>query len=235
VDLPGPGWALLLLRCPPLPGLAESAIRTPRPMPSPIGHALAGITVGMLCAPALRRRSAPDPVSRPPHPGDAAPHRFARRRVVSASALPAACAAIALVPDLDLLFGTHSTYTHSLGAVVLAYFVARVPARQPPAVALALALAWATHLLLDWLGSDTSAPIGIMALWPFTTEHYQSSLYVFDAISRRYWMGQTFVLQNLKAVTRELLILGPIVWLAARVARGRHGWAAWSTTASRKP
>ena len=179
------------------------------------------MTVGLLCAPALRRRHAR---SAAVHAGShaAAPHRDERRAGPSASALPIACAAVALAPDLDLLVGTHSTYTHSVGAVALAYVAARVVARQPPVAALALALAWATHLLLDWLGSDTSAPIGIMALWPFTTEHYQSSWSVFDAISRRYWMGQTFLLQNAKAVARELLILGPIVWLAARFARGRQ-------------
>ena len=35
-------------------------------------------------------------------------------------------------------------------------------------LALATGLAYATHTLLDWLGTDASPPIGIMALWPFS-------------------------------------------------------------------
>ena len=77
-------------------------------------------------------------------------------------------------------------------------------------MAAAIAAAWASHLLLDWLGSDTSPPIGIMALWPFSREHYQSSFYLFDAISRRYWLPEQFVWGNLKAALKEVLILGPI-------------------------
>ena len=33
-------------------------------------------------------------------------------------------------------------------------------------LAVACAAAWASHVLLDWLGTDAMAPIGVMALWP---------------------------------------------------------------------
>ena len=147
-----------------------------------------------------------------------------------------------VAPDLDLLVpGAHSTYTHSIGAVALVFLATLAigrrlsPARQAlrsPRFAGAVAAAWASHLLLDWLGSDTSAPIGIMALWPFTTEHYQSSFYVFDAISRRYWMPEQFVWGNLKAAAREAAILAPIAWVAYRLTRttGRE-----NTTATQRP
>jgi membrane-bound metal-dependent hydrolase YbcI (DUF457 family) len=118
-------------------------------------------------------------------------------------------AAMGVVPDLDLLVGSHSTYTHSIGAVGLV-FVATWAVSKRPRVAAAVAAAWASHLLLDWLGSDTSPPIGIMALWPFSREHYQSSVYLFDAISRRYWLPEQFVWANLRAAVREVLILGPL-------------------------
>ena len=36
--------------------------------------------------------------------------------------------------------------------------------------ALAITAAYATHTLLDWLGADSSAPFGIMALWPVTDQ-----------------------------------------------------------------
>jgi hypothetical protein len=113
--------------------------------------------------------------------------------------------------------GSHSTYTHSIGAVALVTAVAWAVTRDHR-WALALGAAWASHLLLDWMGSDTSHPIGIMALWPFSTAHYQSTLYLFDAISRRYWLPEQFIWGNLRAAAREVAILLPIAVAAAWVS-----------------
>jgi hypothetical protein len=74
-------------------------------------------------------------------------------------------------------------------------------------------------VLLDWLGSDTTPPLGVMALWPFTREFYQSPFFVFMAISRRWWLPG-FYRQNGLAALRELLILAPIVGVIGRL-RGR--------------
>jgi hypothetical protein len=128
--------------------------------------------------------------------------------------------AVGLAPDLDLLFGTHSTYTHSIGAVAIAAGLAWLLTRDARLTA-AVAAAWGSHLVLDWLGSDSRDPIGIMALWPFSTAHYQSDLYVFDAISRRYWMPEQFIWGNVRAAAREAMILLPtaagVYWWRARV------------------
>ncbi|MDP9322159.1 MAG: metal-dependent hydrolase, partial [Acidobacteriota bacterium] len=115
-------------------------------MPSPVGHALAGIAAGWL-------------VDRP---GTLA------RTVVFALAGTAA--------DVDLLFGAHSGPTHGLGAAVIAgTLVAVVSSVRPRAAATrnakegairfggAVMAAYASHTLLDWLGTDASPPIGIMA------------------------------------------------------------------------
>jgi hypothetical protein len=75
-------------------------------------------------------------------------------------------------------------------------------------------------VLLDWLGHDTTPPIGIMALWPFSDGFYQSSLFVFDAISRRYWQAD-FYTRNTLAAIRELAILAPLCALVAVVRRRR--------------
>lgn len=134
----------------------------------------------------------------------------ARYRLGGAAAIVVATAAIA--PDLDLLAGRHSAETHSVGAAALAalavFLVLR--ARVRPRAALWAALAGAavlSHALLDWLGSDTSAPIGIMALWPFSRGYYESDAHVFMAVSRRYWL-QEFWVYNLSVLARELLLLG---------------------------
>ena len=89
--------------------------------------------------------------------------------------------------------------------------------------AVACALAYGSHVLLDWMGNDTTPPIGIMAPWPVTDGYYQSQLFVFAAISRRYWLAN-FWTHNLMAVAREVLILVPLLaalfWWRARSARG---------------
>ena len=132
-------------------------------------------------------------------------------------------AALGVLPDADLLVGLHSRYSHSLGAVALvAAAAALAPARWRRGLgipsrllcALACGAAYASHILLDWLGSDTTPPIGIMALWPLTSAFYQSDLHWFMAISRRYWLP-SFWSMNLMAALREIAILVPclaLVW-----------------------
>jgi inner membrane protein len=162
-------------------------------MPSPLGHGLAAVAVGWS-------------VAGPPE---------GRRALVRQVAI---LVAIGAAPDLDLLIGRHSMETHSIGAAVI---VASIAAWQRWPVAssrmliwIAVVLAWLSHPLLDALGSDTSAPIGVMALWPFSTGHFQTSWGVFEAISRRYWRDDFWSL-NLSAAVREVLVLTPLVAMVA--------------------
>ncbi len=174
-------------------------------MPSPIAHALAGVAAGWLCDP-------------PRAPG---------RRLLGAHA--GLFAAAGMAADLDLLVGAHSGPTHGLGAAVMAGIVVLVVGRSRRArgrqdivagrLAVAVAAAYGTHTLLDWLGTDSSPPIGIMALWPLNRGYFESGLHLFMAISRRYWLPE-FWGHNLRALARELLVLLPvvglIVWLRPR-------------------
>ena len=170
-------------------------------VPSPIGHALAGIAAGWLVAPAPRAVRLP--------------------RVLL-------FAAAAVAPDLDLLAGAHSGPTHGVCTAVIVGVVAWVALRtagpesaRPGTSAMAIAAAYGSHTLLDWLGTDTSAPIGIMALWPFSHEYYESPLHVFMAISRRYWLPD-FWTYNLVALGWELLLLLPIVAASLFFRRPSH-------------
>jgi len=130
-------------------------------------------------------------------------------------------ASIGAAPDLDLLAGTHSTYTHSIGAVAFVVLAALGWTRgRRPLLALACGAAVASHILLDWLGSDTTPPIGIMALWPLTREFYQSSLFVFETISRQWWLPQFYV-WNARAALREIAILLPIAAIVGAVRKTR--------------
>ena len=127
--------------------------------------------------------------------------------------------------DIDFLFGIHSRQTHSIGAASMVFVVALWWGRRRPAafrLALDAALAYGSHIVLDWLGNDTSVPIGIMALWPFSDAFYQSDLHWFPAIWRDTRPG--LWTHNAWAAVWELAVLGPFAaasWWWRRPDPGR--------------
>ena len=129
-------------------------------------------------------------------------------------------AAAAIAPDLDLLVGAHREASHSLGAALIAGGIAALAARRHRARwGAAVAVAWASHVLLDWLSNDTRPPIGVMALWPVSGAYFKAAVEIFPPVSRRYWETR-FWIDNLHALIVELLVLGPIalavVWRRRR-------------------
>lgn len=179
-------------------------------MPSPLGHTLAGLAMAWVAAPGAEARSG------------WTPGVWGR--------VTAACAALAVAPDVDIFVSSHRTGSHSLTSIVLVAAVAAILARSaripPGRTALVCGLAWGSHTLLDWLGQDRSVPQGVMALWPFSRAYFISGLGLFADVSRRYWLQDEFVAGNLRAVARELVILGPLAaaafWWSRRRFRG--GW-----------
>jgi len=134
-------------------------------------------------------------------------------------------AALGMAADLDLLVGAHSGATHGLGAALIVGATVWVVLRirgvsRVVRTACASAIAYASHTLLDWLGTDSSPPIGIMALWPFSREYYESPWHIFMAISRRYWLPEFWTF-NLLALGRELLILVPLAGILLLIRRSR--------------
>ena len=119
------------------------------------------------------------------------------------------CAVAGAAPDVDFLWGGHNRQTHSLGAALLAG-LAVFAWKRNARLAIAVTVAWSSHVLFDWLGSDDTPPIGVMALWPLSSEFYFANAFVFEAISRRYWLDN-FIPHNVWAVTKEILILGPLL------------------------
>jgi inner membrane protein len=199
-------------------------------VPSPIGHVLAGAAVVYAGDAIDRRRS---PIS-----------------------LVAACALLGAVADLDLLLpGYHRSFTHSLTAVAFIFIVAaavtgevtrlrasrfggqaggKSGAQARWRVALICACAYASHLLLDWLGSDRLPPHGLQVFWPFVKRYFMSGLDVFAETERRHPFSGPTLVQNLWAAVQEVAILAPIagaLWLVrvkalarlpAEVPRGDH-------------
>jgi hypothetical protein len=168
-------------------------------MPSPVGHALAGLTVHALAA---RGRGELFDV---------------RRAALTVGA--------ALAPDLDLLLkfvdgrNHHQAESHSLGCAVLAALAAWMAATwrrwpRPLALAALAGLAWASHVALDYLGSDTHPPIGLMALWPVSSGYFKFSWPVFMDIGRT--LEWETIRHNAVAVAWETVLLLPPLLLSWR-------------------
>ena len=178
-------------------------------MASPIGHALAGLAVawGADLVPGTRAWRT------------ASPQASWYER--AGNGLTLACAVLAAAPDLDLFFGRfHRTISHSLTAVAVVAIVAALAAaraRLPVArVVIMCAGAWATHLLVDWLSADQSAPRGIQLLWPFDGRWFISGWDLFIGSERRDLISVPTMRRNLEAIAQEVAILLPIVivlWL----------------------
>jgi membrane-bound metal-dependent hydrolase YbcI (DUF457 family) len=137
---------------------------------------------------------------------------FARLRRVPPRAL--AFAALGMAADLDLLIGRHSQFTHGIGMALavgaVAFAVLRFRRDRRVLIAAAAAAAYGSHILLDWLGQDATPPLGISALWPFSSSFYLSPFGVFWGISREPWRpGAAW--HDVLAIARELLFLGPLV------------------------
>ena len=179
-------------------------------MPTPIGHFLAGLAVAWSAEPPTAAQRLGQTLARP---------------------LTLVCLALAVLPDLDLLYPPlHRSATHSIGATLLVAIIAagvtgRVTGRINWRVVLACTAAYASHLVADWLGTDRLyPPFGIQLFWPLNREWYISGWDVFLPVERRHPFSLIAMRTNVAAVAREIAILGSVVaatWLAARWRRPR--------------
>jgi membrane-bound metal-dependent hydrolase YbcI (DUF457 family) len=147
-------------------------------MPSPLGHALGGAAVGLLAG-------RPQPLT---------------------WRVPAVLGLIACLPDLDLLTSQHSGITHSVGFAALAGLVVLAGSGNQR-FAVAAMTAYGSHVLFDWLGHDTAAPYGVMALWPFGTGFHIAPWTPLPPVSRQYWLPG-FWTHTMKVALVELMLFG---------------------------
>ena len=175
-------------------------------MPSPVGHALGGALVGIALAPwGTWRATTP----------------LATLAAASRARLVAVAAVAACLPDLDFAWGRHNMETHSLGAAVAAGLLLWAASRgRASGLAVAVTLAWASHVAFDWLGSDDTPPLGVMAFWPVSSAFHFADAFVFEAISRRYWLTG-FWRHNAWAVVTEAAMLVPAVAALVLMRRPR--------------
>jgi inner membrane protein len=182
-------------------------------MPSPIGHALAGVAVawaGQRSTPTADRRV------------ETSPWRTGSLKLTPTIVV---CAILAALPDIDLVLpGFHRTYTHSVTAVLVVIIVAAAMTGKVRRwrTALICGAAYASHLLLDWLGADDFPPFGIQLFWPFSGRWYISGWDVFRQTARRHFFTLPIIRQNFLAVAQELAILLPILGLVWFMTRPRR-------------
>jgi hypothetical protein len=191
-------------------------------MPSPIGHTLAAYAIRWIG-----------------RPSGADPDASTRARLLGPLSL--ACLAVAVLPDIDLLFYRwHRTVTHSVGATLLVMIIAaavtgKVTGRISWRVVLVVGAAHASHILLDWLGVDRFPPRGLQALWPFSHTWYISDWDVFLPTERRHALSAASILVNARAVVREVGSVGPLAIVAWLVTRRRKSRAPTFVQAGRRP
>jgi inner membrane protein len=75
-----------------------------------------------------------------------------------------------------------------------------------------------SHVLLDYLSTDTSIPYGVPIFWPFSNEHYIARFAFFPDIHRPVSSGIDFItgvlsVHNLWAAIIESLLLVPVILL----------------------
>ena len=173
-------------------------------MPSLFAHSIAG-----LCVHAISARDSRD---------------------LSSRSRAALLVGLANAADVDLLLKRivegcpHQGPTHSLAAAVLAGAVVTAMAgafRAPGAGRLGLAalLAWLSHLGLDWLSADTSLPIGLQVLWPFSEAWYKTPVPLFLDTWRSF--EPRAIAHNAVAGAWELALLAPLLVTCWRQAAGR--------------
>lgn len=195
-------------------------------MPSPVAHSLIGLSLGVAWLAPARVTA-----------------RALTRRVWELRWPLALCVVAANAPDLDFLPGLlkgdlnayHQSYTHTLPFVLAVAFLLRPMSRVWPA---RRAVQWlfiigVSHLLADLLTVDTRPPIGIMGLWPFSSEHFTAPFSIFMPLQKHDW---TDIMRpyNWRVVSVELawclpLLLAVFAWkikngppAPASTAPGRH-------------
>jgi inner membrane protein len=156
----------------------------------------------------------------------------------------------AVAADLDFIPGVmlgrpalyHQGASHSLiAAVVVGGILAAFHTwRGGPFLRawIAIAIAYASHLLLDMFGPDRRAPYGIPLFWPFDSATYLSPIALLPGVSHAGstdvvtgdWAARTFRVRNLVAALREAaILLPPVVLTEILVRRARAARSASKT------
>ncbi|TAN36171.1 MAG: metal-dependent hydrolase [Verrucomicrobia bacterium] len=172
-------------------------------MPSPVGHSLIGLTLGVAFLVARRRTEGW--------------HKWLGEN--RGSLLTTVIAANAC--DLDYLPGLligapnsmhrwlgHTALWAALAGIIIWLLWRRLAPRLPRGalpVLLAVAL---SHIVADYFDEDTRAPFGILALWPFYDGFLISAHPIFLSLQKTS-LADVVSWHNVRAVTQEALLTLP--------------------------
>ncbi len=142
-------------------------------------------------------------------------------------------------PDLDFIYGWmkqdfngyHHGASHSIVAALIFAMgvgsIARIYHGPALRLAVMLGLAYASHIALDLLTADTTAPFGMQLYWPFSERYVSASQSLFQKINHggmggSLWgsLPSIFSMHNFGAMVFELMVLGPIALIS--FLRRRH-------------
>lgn len=181
-------------------------------MPSPVGHALLGLSAANVV---LKRK----------------PYESLVWMVFVIFAANAA--------DLDFLPGWilgdinrfHHGISHSIGIAfffaALCALISRIFTHQSRLVFLLALILYLSHLLADYLGVDVVEPYGAPFLWPISQDYYLAPVHLFPAVEHGN-IGETpstvlakiFSVKNVIAVAVEAMIIIPIwgftLWISRK-------------------
>jgi hypothetical protein len=104
-----------------------------------------------------------------------------------------------------------------IAAVVTGWVTGRVQWRW----VFLIGAAHASHILMDWMGTDRYPPPGLEALWPFRHEFYISGWDIFPPTERRVYLPGAW-LTNLRALLAEVGLMLPLAVLAFITRRTRR-------------
>ena len=172
-------------------------------MPSPVGHSLLGLTLGVAFL---------IPYGRPQNWRD---WLRKNRGALLATVIAANACDCDYLPGL--LVGAPNSMHRWLGhtaiwaalAGFIIWLIWRRTAPKLPRWALPVLLAAAlSHIVADYYDEDTRAPFGILALWPFYKSFVISAHPLFLNLEKSSFAA-VFSWQNVRAVAQELLITMP--------------------------
>lgn len=182
-------------------------------MATPIGHGLAGLTVGVAGG---------------------------KRTVLTGYAILGAVAGLA--PDLDFVPGLivgetgrfHQGPTHSIAAALCAGALVwlLVPSAHRWRASIVATGSYLSHLALDLLTYDPTPPRGIGLLWPFVEESIHSPVTLLPRVLHS--VVSPFNLHNVYVAALEVAAVGLVLLAVIYLRRRRSPWRPDPTESPRK-
>jgi len=135
-------------------------------------------------------------------------------------------------PDLDFIPGIfmgnanrfHHGISHTLGfSLFFALFIYMIPRFRTKKDFTIFFSLYFSHVVIDFLSADNTAPFGVMLFWPFTERYFISSFSLFSDI-HHLTLPDLFDLHNIKAMAWEAAVFLSIIALLISMGKKRESY-----------